>query len=75
MSLLDNYEQTNKYTSFIVCIPTAWENNLRSQLPDAALKQYSNGIPRSAPIPTMPVWDGIYNEDVAQLFFLKVVYL
>lgn len=27
MSLLDNYEQTNKYTSFIVCIPTAWENN------------------------------------------------
>lgn len=28
---------------------------LRSQLPDAALKQYSNGIPRSAPIPTMPV--------------------
>ena len=45
---------------------------LHPQLPAAALKQYSNGIPRSALTPTTLPWDGTYNEDVAQLFLSSV---
>lgn len=39
----------------------------QSQLPAAALKQYSNGIPRSAPTPTT-LGDGTYNEHIAPPF-------
>lgn len=82
---MDNYEQRNKYTTWLFAFPLPGKITfplkksplfvLLSQLPGAALKQYSNGIPRSALIPTMPVWDGTYNEDGAQLFLLSSIFI